>query len=88
MITYKSINTCGRHEAVSTCRLMISGRPICARCGGEVWQETVNSPQSYPSSNTLSGELARGFGNLEWRAHERVPCKPGAMLEHHYFHRG
>jgi len=53
--------------------------------GGEVWQETVNSPQSYPSSNTLSGELARVFGNLEWRAHERVLLQAGAMLEHHYF---
>ncbi|MBU4499709.1 MAG: TonB-dependent receptor, partial [Gammaproteobacteria bacterium] len=53
--------------------------------GGEVRQETVNSPQSYPSNNTLSGELARVFGNLEWRAHERVLLQAGAMLEHHYF---
>lgn len=53
--------------------------------GGEVRQETVNSPQSYPSSNTLSGELARVFGNLEWRAHERVLLQAGAMFEHHYF---
>jgi len=50
-----------------------------------VWQETVNSPQSYPSSNTQSGELARVFGNLEWRAHERILLQAGAMLEHHYF---
>jgi iron complex outermembrane receptor protein len=53
--------------------------------GGEVWQETVNSPQSYPSSNTHSGELARVFGNLEWRAHEHILLQAGAMLEHHYF---
>lgn len=53
--------------------------------GGEVWQETVNSPQNYPSSKTLSGELARAFGNIEWRANERVLVQAGAMLEHHYF---
>jgi len=53
--------------------------------GGEVWQETVNSPQNYPSSQTLSGELARVFGNIEWRADERVLVQAGAMLEHHYF---
>jgi iron complex outermembrane receptor protein len=53
--------------------------------GGEIWQETVKSPQSYPTSDTMSGELARVFGNLEWRAHERVLLQAGAMLEHHYF---
>jgi iron complex outermembrane receptor protein len=53
--------------------------------GGEAWQETVNSPQNYPSSQTQSGELARVFGNIEWRAHERVLVQAGAMLEHHYF---
>lgn len=53
--------------------------------GGEVWQETVNSPQNYPSSKTLSGELARVFGNIEWRADELVLVQAGAMLEHHYF---
>jgi iron complex outermembrane receptor protein len=53
--------------------------------GGEVRQESVKSPQSYYSDKTLSGELARVFGNLEWRAHERVLLQGGAMLEHHYF---
>jgi iron complex outermembrane receptor protein len=53
--------------------------------GGEIWQETVKSPQSYPTSDTMSGELARVFGNLEWRTHERVLLQAGAMLEHHYF---
>jgi iron complex outermembrane receptor protein len=53
--------------------------------GGEVWQERVKSPQNYPTSDTLSGELARVFGNLEWRPHDRVLLQAGAMLEHHYF---
>lgn len=53
--------------------------------GGEVWRETVNSPQYYNSSKTQSGELARVFGNMEWRAHERMLLQGGAMLEHHYF---
>jgi iron complex outermembrane receptor protein len=53
--------------------------------GGEVRQETVESPQNYNSGKTLRGELARAFGNLEWRAHERVLLQGGAMLEHHYF---
>ncbi|MHB1188503.1 TonB-dependent receptor plug domain-containing protein [Thiobacillus sp.] len=53
--------------------------------GGEVRQETVNSPQSYNSGKTLSGVLARAFGNLEWRPDERVLLQGGAMLEHHYF---
>ncbi|MBW8370119.1 MAG: TonB-dependent receptor [Thiobacillus sp.] len=53
--------------------------------GGEVRQETVKSPQSYNSGKTLRGELARAFGNLEWRAHERILLQGGAMLEHHYF---
>ncbi len=53
--------------------------------GGEVRQETVNSPQNYNSSKTRSGVLARAFGNLEWRAGERVLLQGGAMLEHHYF---
>ncbi len=53
--------------------------------GGEVWQETVKSPQSYNSSKTLRGEIARAFGNLEWRPHQRVLLQGGAMLEHHYF---
>jgi iron complex outermembrane receptor protein len=53
--------------------------------GGEVRQETVNSPRSYNSGKTLSGVLARAFGNLEWRPAERVLLQGGAMLEHHYF---
>ena len=65
---------------------MSSGRPICVRCGGaEVWQETVKSPQNYNSSKTMRGEIARAFGNLEWRPHEQVLVQGGAMLEHHYF---
>ena len=53
--------------------------------GGEVRQETVKSPQNYNSGETLSGELARAFGNLEWRVNEYVLLQGGAMLEHHYF---
>ncbi|WP_296827408.1 TonB-dependent siderophore receptor [Thiobacillus sp.] len=53
--------------------------------GGEVRQETVTSPQNYNSGRQWSGELARVFGNLEWRPHERVLLQGGAMLEHHYF---
>jgi len=53
--------------------------------GGEVRQETVKSPQNYNSDKTLRGELARVFGNLEWRANESVLLQGGAMLEHHYF---
>ncbi len=61
------------------------GPSLRAVWGGEVRRETVKSPQSYHSGETLSGELARAFGNLEWRAHERVLLQGGAMLEHHYF---
>jgi len=53
--------------------------------GGEAWQETVKSPQNYNSSKTMRGEIARAFGNLEWRPHQRVLLQGGAMLEHHYF---
>lgn len=53
--------------------------------GGEVREETVKSPESYNSGETLSGVLARAFGNLEWRPAERVLLQGGAMLEHHYF---
>ncbi|WP_296892104.1 TonB-dependent receptor [Thiobacillus sp.] len=53
--------------------------------GGEVRQETVTSPQNYNSGRQWSGNLARVFGNLEWRPHERVLLQGGAMLEHHYF---
>ncbi len=53
--------------------------------GGELWQETVKSPQNYNSSKTLQGEIARAYGNLEWRPHERILVQGGAMLEHHYF---
>jgi len=53
--------------------------------GGEVRQETVNSPQHYNSNKTRSGVLARTFGNLEWRLNEHLLLQGGAMLEHHYF---
>lgn len=53
--------------------------------GGELWRETVESPQNYGSGKTLHGELARVFGNLEWRPFARVLLQGGAMLEHHYF---
>ncbi len=53
--------------------------------GGEIRQETVKSPQNYNSNKTFRGELARAFGNLEWRPTERVLLQGGAMLEHHYF---
>ncbi len=53
--------------------------------GGELWRETVKSPQSYASGKTRNGELARVFGNLEWRPLARVLLHGGAMLEHHYF---
>jgi iron complex outermembrane receptor protein len=53
--------------------------------GGELWRETVESPQNYQTTKTLSGELARVHGNLEWRAHPRLLLQAGALLEHHYF---
>lgn len=53
--------------------------------GGEIRQETVKSPFNYNTNRTFSGELARVFGSLEWRAHERLLLQGGAMLEHHYF---
>lgn len=53
--------------------------------GGEVRQETVKSPQNYNSGKTLRGELARAFGNLEWRLNEHVLLQGGAMLEHHFY---
>jgi len=53
--------------------------------GGELRQDTVTGPHYYNTGKTWRGELARVFGNLEWRAHERVLLHGGAMLEHHYF---
>jgi iron complex outermembrane receptor protein len=53
--------------------------------GGEVRQETVNSPQNYSTDKTRIGVLARAFGNLEWRLDEHLLLQGGAMLEHHYF---
>ena len=53
--------------------------------GGEVRQETVTSPQNYNAGKRWSGELARVFGNVEWRPYERVLLHGGTMLEHHYF---
>lgn len=53
--------------------------------GGELRQETVKSPQNYNTKSTQHGELARVFGNLEWRAGEHILLQGGAMLEHHYF---
>jgi len=53
--------------------------------GGEVRQETVSGEHYYGTGKTWSGEMARVFGNIEWRAHEKVLLHAGAMLEHHYF---
>ena len=53
--------------------------------GGEVRQETVQSPQNYNTDKTLRGNLGRVFGNVEWRPEARVLLQGGAMLEHHYF---
>lgn len=53
--------------------------------GGEIWYESVKSPQNYYGSGTLSGTVWRMHGNLEWRVHERVLLHGGALLEHHYF---
>ncbi len=53
--------------------------------GAEIRRESVNSPQNYNTGKTFSGELARAYGNVEWRAHERVLVQGGAMVEHHYF---
>lgn len=53
--------------------------------GGEIRQESVTSPQNYNSGRKWRGELARMFGNVEWRPHPRVLLQGGAMLEHHYF---
>lgn len=53
--------------------------------GGELWHESVQSPQSYYFSGAQSGNVARVHGNLEWRVHKRVLLHGGALLEHHYF---
>lgn len=53
--------------------------------GGEVRQETVSGPHYYGTGRTWRGEMARIFGNLEWRAHKNLLLHAGAMLEHHYF---
>ncbi|MEW6590048.1 MAG: TonB-dependent receptor [Pseudomonadota bacterium] len=53
--------------------------------GGEVRQETVSGTHYYGTGKTWRGEMARIFGNVEWRAHERLLLHAGAMLEHHYF---
>ena len=53
--------------------------------GGEVRQETVSGEHFYGTATTWRGEMARVFGNLEWRAHEKLLLHAGAMLEHHYF---
>jgi iron complex outermembrane receptor protein len=53
--------------------------------GGEIWQESVKSPQNYNTGKTLSGTLARASANLEWRPHPRVLLQGGALVEHHYF---
>jgi iron complex outermembrane receptor protein len=52
--------------------------------GGEVWRESVKSPQNYYGSGTQSGTVWRAHGNLEWRAHERVLLHGGALVEDHY----
>lgn len=51
--------------------------------GGELRRETVAGPHYYNTGKTWSSEMARVFGNVEWRAHERVLLHAGAMLEHY-----
>lgn len=53
--------------------------------GAEARRETVRSARDFGSGNTLSGNLTRAFGHLEWRAAPRLLLQGGAMLEHHYF---
>jgi iron complex outermembrane receptor protein len=53
--------------------------------GGEAREETVSGIHYYDTGKTWRGEMARAFGNLEWRAHDAVLLHAGAMLEHHYF---
>ncbi|MBT9568427.1 MAG: TonB-dependent receptor [Thiobacillus sp.] len=53
--------------------------------GGEVWRESVDSPQNYAAGARQQGDIARVYGNLEWRPHERLLLQGGAMLERHYF---
>lgn len=53
--------------------------------GGEVWYESVESPQNYYGRGDQSGTVWRVHGNVEWRPHERVLLHGGALLEHHYF---
>lgn len=53
--------------------------------GGELWRESVKSPQNYAAGARQQGDIARVYGNLEWRPHARVLLQGGAMLEHHYF---
>jgi iron complex outermembrane receptor protein len=53
--------------------------------GGELWRESVESPQNYVAGARQQGDIARVYGNLEWRPHDRLLLQGGAMLEHHYF---
>lgn len=53
--------------------------------GAEWRREAVESPQNYYGRGELDGDLARIFGNLEWRATDRLLVQGGAMVEHHYY---
>ena len=53
--------------------------------GVEWRRETVASPQSYFGRGALDGELARFYGNLEWRVSNAWLVQGGAMLERHYY---
>ena len=53
--------------------------------GGEVREETVESPLYLNTQKTLHGVLSRGYANFEWRAHPDWLVQGGAMVENHYF---
>ncbi|MEQ1663708.1 MAG: TonB-dependent receptor, partial [Thiobacillus sp.] len=53
--------------------------------GAEWRHESATSARYFNSTAPREGALARGFLNLEWRAHPDWLIQGGAMLEHHYF---
>jgi iron complex outermembrane receptor protein len=53
--------------------------------GGEVREETVESPLYLNTQKTLHGTLSTGYANFEWHAHPDWLLQGGAMVENHYF---
>jgi len=51
--------------------------------GTEYRHEQVKSPPLYYTTDTLSSQQWRWFGNAEWRPHERWVINAGGLWEHH-----